>query len=291
MYSTRRLLIERLVLILGVMVLWGTTVVAADRASGGLPACVVDDISTQPASVAHLDPAFDSDFRSIEPVSPADLAQLKQGRLLVDLRPREQAYKHPVSGAMRLDLPGLRTLLRTTRREVLVFGAGDDDRRLSGRLAAWDHIDRLRLVRGGAPAIFIHSNQLLDDADLIELLATTPARALAAANSGDLNVLSVDPHPSHGSGEYGAVVGAHALRGLGADGKTPPGSMGRDSLGTAGLLIDHDEDRARSLALELSREHRTPVFYVPGGKGAIDEFLVRHAEMNRHPGLNAARCF
>lgn len=260
------------------MVLWSSTLVADDRHQGGLPVCLIDDFSAQEGSTEQLGPPQEPDVRLIEHVSPADLAELMQGRLLVDLRPREHAFQHPVDGAMKLDLSGLRTMLRATRREVLVFGAGDDDLRLSARLATWKQDDRLKLVGGGAPGILLHANQPVEDAVLLDMLSITPARALAAANNGDLDAILGDPLNPQRSDWYRAASDAD-------------GASGPDSLGRAGLLIDQDEDQARTRALTLSRERRTPVFYVPGGKSSIEEFVFRQAAMNRDPQLIGARCF
>lgn len=227
----------------------------------------------------------------LDRVSATALDEFNHSHVLVDLRSGNTSQRFPVNGALSLDWAGLRNLMQSSDRPLLLFGSGKDDSRLAKRLARLNDHQQLRLVEGGAAAILLNQNQPVSDHMLEQLLSVEPVDALSAAMNTDLQVFAIRASlpplfpasstviPINQPDDASTLE--HLTRLLGSD--------DRNSEMTA-LLIDSSGRQARSLAVHLSRSSKRPVFYLQQGVSGLDEHMRRFANINRQPKLPSVAC-
>lgn len=225
-----------------------------------------------------------SENRKLAMIAPAEVDSLMAGRLLVDVRPRVGVFPQAVPGALRMDILDLQILVRRDQREVLVFGAGDDDGQLARRLARWPESERMRLVAGGAPAIALQAEQVPSAESLSKLLLTAPVRALAASINDDLQVLALDDFESrflplhHRLPQNLELNQPQAVQEI-TSWLSEQGLDQKSGL----LLVDSNGKYSAELAPKLSLALGRPVFFINGGGAFINAYGRQFANMNRQP--------
>lgn len=220
-------------------------------------------------------------------IVPGETATDRSSNMVVDVRSAAVRQGTRIPAALEMNFLQLRSVVGQSSDEIVVVGAGYDDRQLERRIGSWPETSgKVRIVRGGVAAWILSGSEPASDVVLEDVLGVPASRVAGLVMQTDWTIVAL------GLDEAGRLSAGNLLSGSTVlpvlDSESPSALAGRlQDVGFDAhqglLVVGGDGQQSASVAVKLSRMLERPVFYAQGGATAVEKEALRFSDINRQP--------
>lgn len=227
-------------------------------------------------------------------IAPEEIATDRSAGMVVDVRSAAVRQGTRIPAALEMNLLQLRSMVGQSSDEVVVVGAGYDDRQLERRIGKWPETSgKVRIIRGGVAAWLLSDSKAVSDVALEDVLAVPASRVAGLVKQPDWTIVALDLNEAGRLSAENLLSESTVLPVL--DSESPSALAGRlQDVGFDAhqglLVVDGDGHQSASVAVQLSRMLERPVFYAQGGATAVEREILRFADINRQPAGFSRGC-